>query len=58
MKYEGDGECVQFADVQVIRDAGVAWLCLIDGKRVAVQPLLDASLFGGRDLRDAMTRRV
>jgi hypothetical protein len=36
MEWWGKGESVQFADVQVIRDTGLAWLCLIHGKRVAV----------------------
>ena len=40
MEHQDHGESVQFADVQVIRDAGLTWLLLIDGKQVAVPPLL------------------
>ena len=40
MEHQDRGESVQFADVQVIRDTGPTWVFLIDGKQVAVPPLL------------------
>ena len=40
MERPDHGECMEFADVQVIRDTGLIWLFLIDGKEVGVPPLL------------------
>ena len=40
MEHQDHEESVQFADVQMIRDTGLTWLFLIDGKQVAVPPHL------------------
>lgn len=38
MERQFAGESVHFADVRLIRDTGLAWLLVVDGRQVAVPP--------------------